>query len=325
MGFQKLVLGFALVLSFQVALAQQQTVTPDPLSQPAGVSQSVAIDLNYSAGDATLTGLGLRIHFDSSKVVFSSFSNVLSSPGFVTQGTPEADAGNQDGDPATDRIVLVAWADVGGGWPGSVPIRLCTLNFTTSAGFDAATSIRFTATSTAAGYSFSSTPAAVTLAEPGGDPSADLSATKSAPSPATVGSTITYQISVANAGPDLAQDVVLVDSLPGGVSFAAANPSQGLCSPAGGQVTCNLGHLAAGGSAQVSIQVTANSLGSVVNSVTVSSGTADPAAGNNTDTASTEVVESVESIPTLNEWGLILLLALLAGTGWWMQHRNRTA
>ena len=45
---------------------------------PFGVQgQSVTIPVKYNAGDATLTGLGLNIHYDSSVLTFEDFSDVL--------------------------------------------------------------------------------------------------------------------------------------------------------------------------------------------------------------------------------------------------------
>ncbi len=123
----------------------------------------------------------------------------------------------------------------------------------------------------------------------GGGSSADLSVNGSAaPSPATVGSQLNYSIQVANAGPNGAGDVVVTDTLPAGVTFVAANPSQGSCSGTS-IVVCDLGTLASGGAASVAIAVVPTAPGILVNTASVASGVPDPNPGNNTITFSTTV------------------------------------
>ncbi len=65
---------FILSLSCSGLWAQQQTVAPTPTSQTADTGTAVSFDAIYdtSNGDATVTGLGLRMHFDSSALTFNS-------------------------------------------------------------------------------------------------------------------------------------------------------------------------------------------------------------------------------------------------------------
>jgi uncharacterized repeat protein (TIGR01451 family) len=119
--------------------------------------------------------------------------------------------------------------------------------------------------------------------------SADLSITKSAnPSPATAGQNLTYTITVANAGPDAADNVMVSDALPLGATFVSAAASQGSCSGTA-TVSCNLGTVSDGGSATVTIVVTPTVAGVLVNSATAGSTTTDPTPGNNTVSTSTTV------------------------------------
>jgi uncharacterized repeat protein (TIGR01451 family) len=121
---------------------------------------------------------------------------------------------------------------------------------------------------------------------------ADLSISKSdSPDPVLAGQTLTYTVTVNNAGPDMAQNVVVMDTLPSGVTFVSATPDQGSCSEGGGVITCNLGNIANGASANVVIVVTvdAGTSGTITNSVSVVSGTADPNSSNNTVTETTTV------------------------------------
>jgi uncharacterized repeat protein (TIGR01451 family) len=119
---------------------------------------------------------------------------------------------------------------------------------------------------------------------------ANLSIIKSdSPDPVTVGDTLTYTLTITNNGPDTATNVVVTDTLPNSVTFNSAVPSQGSCSEAGGIVTCDLGNLANGAQATVTISVTPTSEGTILNSVTVISDDNDPDMSDNTDTEETTV------------------------------------
>ena len=123
------------------------------------------------------------------------------------------------------------------------------------------------------------------------NPVADLVVTKSdSPDPALVGQPLTYTVGVQNSGPSTATSVSLSDTLPAGVSFVSATPSQGSpCNHSAGTVTCALGTIANGASASVQINVTPQSTGSITNSATASSAVSDPNSANNTASAATTV------------------------------------
>jgi uncharacterized repeat protein (TIGR01451 family) len=120
---------------------------------------------------------------------------------------------------------------------------------------------------------------------------ADLSITKTdSPDPVSVGQTLTYTVTVTNAGPvATATGVTVEDVLPTGVTFQSATPSQGTCTQAAGTVTCNLGDLARDASATVTINVTPQSTGTITNTATVTGEQPDPEATNNTATENTTV------------------------------------
>ncbi len=119
--------------------------------------------------------------------------------------------------------------------------------------------------------------------------SADLSITKTdSPDPVLVGQNLTYTITVTNNGPTSAAAVTVTDTLPGGVTFVSATPSQGTCSGTS-TVTCNLGSLAFPGSATVTIVVTPTTAGPLSNTASVASSTSDPNNGNNSSTTGTTV------------------------------------
>jgi uncharacterized repeat protein (TIGR01451 family) len=119
----------------------------------------------------------------------------------------------------------------------------------------------------------------------------DLSVSKTdSPDPVTVGNNLIYTINVTNTGPDTATGVILTDTLPAGVTFVSATPSQGSCSQSGGTVTCNLSDLANGANATVMITVIPTTPGTITNTATVLGNEIDPNTANNTDTESTTVL-----------------------------------
>jgi len=119
---------------------------------------------------------------------------------------------------------------------------------------------------------------------------ADLAITKTADKlEAYAGQQLTYTLSVVNHGPTNAVDVVVVDTLPEGVTYI--NDDLGACDLDEGELTCELGNLAAGQSAtfEVLVTVDVDTLGAVCNVAAVSAETADLNAGNDVDEVCTVV------------------------------------
>jgi uncharacterized repeat protein (TIGR01451 family) len=123
----------------------------------------------------------------------------------------------------------------------------------------------------------------------GGVTTADLSVTKTASSPATVGSPLTYTIKVQNAGPSGATGVTMIDTLPSSVTFISASSTSATCSQASGRVTCTIGSLAANASVTITVMVTPNAVGAITNTASVTGTTTDPTSNNNTATVTTTV------------------------------------
>jgi uncharacterized repeat protein (TIGR01451 family) len=106
---------------------------------------------------------------------------------------------------------------------------------------------------------------------------ADLSITNTAsPNRATLGSPLTYTVTVRNNGPTQATDVELVDTVLGSVSFVSVTSSQGRCDRLGGLVFCKLGALADGATATVTIVVVPRGKGSLLSTAFGWSRVADP-------------------------------------------------
>jgi hypothetical protein len=94
---------------------------------------------------------------------------------------------------------------------------------------------------------------------------------------------------VHNNGPSSATGTTVTDTLPGGVTYETATPSQGSCSQASGTVTCNLGTLTNGGDATVTITIRPTSAGTITNQASVISDATDPDTNTNTASAQTTV------------------------------------
>ena len=128
--------------------------------------------------------------------------------------------------------------------------------------------------------------------------SADLSIVKTHSEPVRVGDDISFTLAVTNAGPSLASSVVVVDTLPAGLTYVSAGGFGWSCSEAAAVVTCELaGPLGPGDSAEDITVVTTVEPGaypSVDNTATVTSGTPDPDTTNNSSTTTVAVPPLVD-------------------------------
>ena len=121
------------------------------------------------------------------------------------------------------------------------------------------------------------------------------------------GSVIDYLITVSNAGPSAATNVTVNDTLPATLEFISATPSQGTCN-AVSPIVCGLGTVPAGASATVTISTRVVApRGSIANTASVSSAEG----GTASSTTPAIVISAAEAIPTLSEWALLALAALL--------------
>jgi uncharacterized repeat protein (TIGR01451 family) len=130
------------------------------------------------------------------------------------------------------------------------------------------------------------------LPPPGPPPAADLSIVKTASAPSvTVGSALTYTLTISNLGPNTATGVTVRDTLPPGVTFISAAGAGWQESQASGIVTFTTGSLAAGATTAVTVTILAPaSPGTITNVGTVTSNTPDTNPNNNTSQVTTPVV-----------------------------------
>jgi uncharacterized repeat protein (TIGR01451 family) len=104
------------------------------------------------------------------------------------------------------------------------------------------------------------------------------------PNPLPVGSNLTYTITVTNAGPATAPNVVVLDTLPAGVSFVSGGSLNA------GVVTTSLGNLGSGTQTSFAIVVRPLIGGTIINSASCSSDVTDPLKGNNSASVKTIVL-----------------------------------
>lgn len=125
-------------------------------------------------------------------------------------------------------------------------------------------------------------------------PVADLALEKTGPATVAADGQLTWTLKATNNGEDPATGVEITDPLPAGTVFDSADPG---CTLAAGTVTCAVGDLAVGESAERRITVTvprALADTTVVNSATVSGDQADDEPGNDSDEATTKVGPSAD-------------------------------
>jgi uncharacterized protein (TIGR03437 family) len=131
--------------------------------------------------------------------------------------------------------------------------------------------------------------------------SADLSIAKAdSPDPVTIGSDITYTLSVTNNGAAAAQNVTVTDDLPMSVFFVSCNATGGgVCGGTGNNRTVTFASLASGSSATVTLVATANApAGSIISNIaTIVSTTPD---GNSTNNSATTTTTVQAPIPALS-------------------------
>ena len=146
-----------------IAEYQAQIVS---LDRQVVLSPSLAstINFNYSVSDSNyqLSGLGLRVHYDSRDFERLSFGDVLERGLSGLDNNVYQDIEDFDNDSNTDSYILIAWSPLAGNWPGGNGDRfLFALVATASDSALASGSavIRFTSSSVAEGYNLSASSA----------------------------------------------------------------------------------------------------------------------------------------------------------------------
>ncbi len=144
---------------------------------------------------------------------------------------------------------------------------------------------------------------------------ANLSVSLTGPGSALPGSSVNYTLTVANAGPQSATGVIATVALPAGISVAALPVG---CTAFGTSIVCNAAELASGAALAHLLSLQIDSLsGPVGLTASLSSEVPDPQSSDNTSSAPVAPAGFGDAdIPTLPEWGMLLLGSLLL---WRMQ------
>lgn len=180
--------GVCLLLFSTAILAGEQVISVTPHMQHAKQNADISFDVRYNTVnpvDESLSGLGLRLHYDSTQLTFKQLTQLFTA-GVIATPTVIDDNEDHDEDPSTDKYILVAWVDVfGGQWPGEQAtnianqkqaqaneqrqhhqpstLSLYTVHFTVTEKSQGKTTLRFTASDTSPGYALSATNVQITL------------------------------------------------------------------------------------------------------------------------------------------------------------------
>lgn len=146
----------------------------------------------------------------------------------------------------------------------------------------------------------------------------DLTITKTdSPDPARLGSILTYTVTVINKGTAPAVGVVMRDTLPSATAFPSMTTTKGNCSRSLRTINCNIGDLAPGERAVITIKVRVMVSGTLSNTAVV-----DPDGliieideSNNSATANTLVSSISLSNPTLTDRKVIFIQGIDSESG----------
>ncbi|MBC8352017.1 MAG: VCBS repeat-containing protein [Planctomycetes bacterium] len=142
-----------------IELRQIVSGATDSLVIPTPTERLVTVPVVYTTSDLdeTLSGLGLRMHYDSSVLDFKSL--IDDAPNAFQTAQLHNDTADFDNDPLTDKFVLTSWLEDNSNWPSqSLPTTLFDAEFHVVAAGDATTAIRFTGSSTAVTHRFEGVP-----------------------------------------------------------------------------------------------------------------------------------------------------------------------
>jgi hypothetical protein len=160
LAIKKIMVGLLLILAARagVATAAQQQVTAAVVKDGFQPGDSITLDVHYATLDplaSVIIGLGLRLHWDSSRLSFSGLTSVLEK-NLLLQGEPQSDGSDLDNDPATDTFINLFWVNFKGDWLATQapPVRLYTIHFIATGVWPPGveTTLHFSASSLANGY-----------------------------------------------------------------------------------------------------------------------------------------------------------------------------
>jgi hypothetical protein len=123
----------------------------------------VTINVQYTTSDTNnmLNTLGVRIHYDSSKLEYVGLKETFLTGIMVKNPLPQNEREvDSDGDEATDKIIILSYFSIAGDWPdAALPLKLGNLVFKVKGD----TTINVTKVSVNNGYGFQGNGTAITL------------------------------------------------------------------------------------------------------------------------------------------------------------------
>ena len=291
-------------------LGVTKTDTPDPATAGSNITYTITVT---NAGPSTATAVTLSDAIPAN-TTFVSFTVpagwTASAPAVGGTGTVTAtNASFAPGTPAVFTLVV----NVNAATAGGTITNTATVSSTAT-------------TDPTPGNNATTTTTTVSALQ------ADLGVTKSG-TPPVVGanSTITYTITVDNAGPSTATSVVLSDVVPANTVFESFTAPAGWTpsTPAvggTGTVTATNPSLASGASGVFTLVVrTSNTVPNgttIANTATVSAATADGNSANNSATSNSTVGTAPAAVPALSPAALLLLIISLAFAGLFLARRG---
>jgi len=150
----KKILGTVVLALSPSIWAATQTITANPSSINNTVAGEFSFEVKHTTDDtANLTGLGLRIYYDSSVITFVENTSVLTTNNISHNDSGQDDTNNEDGNSDTDKYIGYSWASVSGNWNISASETLANVKFTWKGDSSKpSTTVVFKDTSHAAGY-----------------------------------------------------------------------------------------------------------------------------------------------------------------------------
>jgi hypothetical protein len=113
------------------------------------------LNIQYQSSNAATTGIGFRLHYNSSSMKVASINQYADGALVMTRPeTAQNDTNNKDNNDATDAYLTFAWFDMNGQWPMATQVNLATIEFERLNNGSNNYSIDYSVTSNSAGYQF---------------------------------------------------------------------------------------------------------------------------------------------------------------------------
>lgn len=125
--------------------AGTQNITSSTTSFSISPGDTFEFSLAYSVGSPETTGVGIKLHFDSSKLDFIEIKDTLETE--LTLVSPaEEDSSDSDVNADTDKNIITSFGEVVGNFIDAedMPVQLLTAKFKATSGFGSDTVVNFT-------------------------------------------------------------------------------------------------------------------------------------------------------------------------------------